>query len=505
MRHAAVFATLLVVFAARSIPVNAEQYVPASLTAAQILDKAKAAEGRLQPGTYEEIEDAHHGGLETTSTTVENGDDYVTREQTGAFSSASGDFHGQHWWQDRNGIVVLTAQFRSKVDPNVLAWEHPDDPAYHVRALGMTTDNPQEYVIEANPPGGSDQYRYYDAKTFLLDRVVTYAKDRLRHVARYSDYRTVYGETRWFRYTSTDGRPQNDTIARVIAFKPADDASASTAIPQSRPLFTLDKPVQLPARFTRNGIVVRVQIGDRGLDFLLDSGASDILLDPGVAHDLGIQAQGKFSTTIGGNFDMSLASVPHMSAGPLQMRDVVVNLGPIDQHVDGARIVGLLGFDFLASAVPCIDFKNQRVTLYPRHDFIAQAASLQAMPMMVDDAVPRIPVNVENVPGWFLLDTGAFATMMYNTYLSKLHDASISDEGINGISAVGGSVRVRPYAVTDFAFGSVLFRRADVLVPQESTFDLLDYDGIIGRDVLSSYQVWLDYADRQAFVKFEGQ
>lgn len=502
-RYAASLAALLIAFAASSTTARGEQYAAAPLNAVQVLDKAKDARGELRPGTFVEVRNSHGSGLDTTSTTFMSGNDYVTRDKTGPFTSASGSYRGQHWRQDENGLVVLSSQFRSKVDPNVLAWKHPENPAYNVRVLGITTTAPPEYVVEANPPGGSDQYRYYDAKTFLLERVVTYAKDRHRHVVTYSDYRTVFGATVAFQTTSGDGRPQNDDVERVVSFAPAGASSVSLAIPDSRPLFTIDKPVELPARFTRAGIVVRVTIGGRALDFLLDSGASEILIDPGVAHGLGIQAQGRFTATIGGDFDMSLAAVPQMSVGELQMHDVAVHLGPIDQYVDGSRVVGLLGFDFLASAIPCIDFKNGRVTLYPRAALIAQSSQLQAMPMMVDDAVPRVPVNVENVQGWFLLDTGAFATMMYNEYLSKLRNTTVADERVGRISAVGGSVRVRPYTVTDFAFGAVLFRSADVLVPQESTFDMVDYDGIIGRDVLSSYQVWLDYTDRQAFVKYE--
>lgn len=67
--------------------------------------------------------------------------------------------------------------------------------------------------------------------------------------------------------------------------------------------------------------------------------------------------------------------------------------------------------------------------------------------------------------------------------------------------AAGGIVDTRSYAVNDFSLGPLLFRNAVVRVPQQSTFDFSDYDGIIGRDALSEYDVCLDYADRQAFLK----
>lgn len=481
---------------------RAEQYTPTSMTAADVLAKADEASGTLEPGRYVEIEKDHAGGLDTVTTRHTSGDNYVETDTTGPFTTAFGAYQGQHWRQDANGVVVLVNRFRAKTDPNVLAWEHPADPASGIRVLGVTGESPQEYVLEANPRGGYDQFRYYNASTFLLDRIVSYPSDRHRHVVVFSDYRQVYGEKRWFQRTYRDGRPQNDETDRIVSFQAERAGTASLAIPSSHPLFQLGpQPVTLPARFTRDGIVVRVNVGTRGLDFLLDSGASDILLDPGVAHELGIQQYGKSTTTIGGDFDTSLARVNHMDVGPLGMSNVAISLGPIQDQLADARIVGLLGFDFLASGITCIDFKNRQITLFSRTTFIARTAGFVPEPMMVDDGVPRIPASFEKVPGWFLLDTGAFGTVLYNDYVRKLPSAHVTDSPIDGLSAVGGDVDVRAYATNDFIVGPVMFRNAVVYVPQQSTFDMLDYDGIIGRDALSVFDVCLDYADRQVFLR----
>jgi hypothetical protein len=446
-----------------------------------------------------------HGGLETVSTTHASGDDYVVSEKTGLFTTSAGSYRGQHWHEDANGIVVLLNRFHATMNANALAWRHPDDPAYNVRVIGLTTTAPQEYVLEANPPGGSDQYRYYDAKTFLLDRVVTYSKDRHRHVREYSDYRTVYGETRWFQSAYHDGRPQNDEVEKVVSFQPESGDAVSFAIPESRALFTAgDRPITLPARFTKQGIIVRVNAGSRGLDFLLDTGASDILMDPGVARELGIHGYGRTTETIGGDFDTSPALAPELRVGNLDMHDVAIYLGAIDDRIGDARVVGLLGFDFLANAVSCFDFKAQTVTMYSRAAFAPLSAGFQAMPMIVDDGVPRVSASFENIKGWFLLDTGSFGTILYKDYVRKLPSLLTTETGIGRIGAVGGVVDSRNYAVSDFAFGPVLFRNATVTVPEESTFDVTDYDGIIGRDALSAYNFCLDYTDRAAFFKASG-
>ena len=483
--------------------VHADDYAPASLTAVRLFQNADKARGSLAPGTYVVTEREEGGGLETISTTYLRGDDYIEYRQIGPFVTASGSIGGHAWQQNTNGIVSMVDGFRTHADPNLLAWQNPGNPKYNVRLLGLTRDTPPLYVVEANPPGGSDQFRYFDARTFLLVKQVTYAKDRLRHVVTYDDYRTVRGETRWFRWTYSDGRPQNDLSDTIVSFDPQSDEVAAQAvrIPPSRKLFDVGaSPLTVPARFTSDGVVVRINIAGRGLDVLLDSGASEILLDPGVAHQLGIAPYGRRTTTIGGDFDTSLARVPEITVGPIQMHDVAITLGPVHDQLQDTRVVGLLGFDFLANAIDCLDFGKSTLTLYSQDAFRALRAQYQAEPAMLDDEVPRVPAFIQDVPGWFLLDTGATASIVYRQYLAKVKSGR-TDSPVSGISAVGGSVAAWPYLVSDFAFGPVTFANAEVLVPQQSTFDLPDYDGIIGRDLLSSYQICLDYADDRVYLK----
>ena len=490
----------LALAALASLAAQAQTYTPTTLTASQILAKASAARGTIEPGAYRRVEVWKGGGLITTQTTDESGSDYVERDVTGPVTTYSGSYKSQAWDRDANGIVTLESSFRSKSDPNDLAWDHPDDPKYNVHVLGETSGAEQQYVIEANPPGGSDQYAYYDAQTFHLVKFVTFAKDRYRHVVTYSDFRTVYGETRWFHYAYSDGRPQNDTTGDVTAFEP-EKAVPNLTIPVSGSLFpVLTKPLVLPARFTAGGIVVRITINGRGLDLALDSGAGQTILDPGVANQLGIRAYGRSTQTIGGNFDTSLAVVPQIDLGPLHLSDVAIDIGPIDLSDGDTKVVGLLGYDFLASGIIGIDFKQQTVTVYPRGTFAPAALGLKPMHVLLDDRVPRVPAAMEGVSGWFLMDTGSFASIVYPNYLNKLR-AQLVDADYGSIEVAGGYVPVSVYAIAGLSFGPIRFDRAQILSPRTSTFDLTDYDGILGRDVLSDYAIYFDYSQGTVYLK----
>lgn len=447
---------------------SADDYAPASLTVAQILAREHAASGALARGQYLEVERSTGGG---------------------PFSTSSGRYQGQSWYRDENGIVVLESGFHGKVDPNALAWKHPEDPTYRVRVLGLTQTTPQEYVVEANPPGGQDEYRYYDAKMFLLDNDVWFGVDRLRHVESYSQYQTLFGETILFQSQYRDGNARDDEETRILSFTQSPSSKSAMAIPSSRPLLDLSKgPVTLPARFTDdNGIVVPVTIAGQSLDFMLDSGSDSLVVDTGAVHRLGLTTHGQSTATIGGTVDTSETVVPDMAVGDIYMHNVVVGVVPLNFQGEGSHVVGLLGCDFLASAIVGFDFKKQTVTLYPRALFDPTALGVRAVPLQVDDCVPRVAAEFENVPGSFLMDTGAFGMVLY--------------PGITA-EAIGGEVYMTTYDVSDFIFWSIKYDVGRVRVPDPtSTFADPDYDGIIGRNPLKEYVFYLDYADSLAFFK----
>lgn len=485
----------------------ADQYSPTLLTATQILEKARAAAGQRTPGQYLIVRREVRPDDVTTVMTQTQGEDFVTAETADGHTTFHGSYRGQLWEQDVNGIVLRESGF-AKENPNALAWSDPGNPRYRVRVLGLTQTDPHEYVVEANPPGGEDEYRYYNAHTFLCDRVVVFGVDRYRHETNYTDYQTRYGQTLAFHVHYTDGRPVNEEDDVITSFTESPSQNPLT-IPEPRPIFGfLSAPVTLPARFSDDGIVIPVQIGDRTFDFALDTGSSDLFIDAGTAHALGLPEFGRQSETIGGTTTLAKAVVPQFSVAGLNVSDAVFTVGPLGGLGD---VSGLLGCDFLASAVVGIDLKNERVTLYPWATFNPASLGLRSVPIEVDDCVPRVPGSLEAVPGHFLLDTGSFGTMLYRHYLERLPAAAVALTGgstdVGGganltFEAVGGAVHSTLYDVNDLVFGGVRFRTAQVLVPSStSTFQDTDYDGIIGRNVLKAYAFYLDYNDGAIFIK----
>ncbi|HVS46408.1 MAG TPA: pepsin/retropepsin-like aspartic protease family protein [Verrucomicrobiae bacterium] len=480
-----------------------DAYTPTTLTAVEVLQKAGVARGELTAGTYAIVSRSHVGGLDQTHTTYTDGANVITHAVAGPFATAYGTYGQQDWDQDENGIVTLDTNFHERENPNARALDHPEDPANRVTMLGVTQTSPALYAIDVNPANGEHQILYYATDTFLLARSVTWEKDRLKHVATYDGYRRVFGSTRAFHTSYSDGRTDNDTDSKVVSFAPVKTA-VDFHIPASRSILTFPsaQPFRLPVRFIDGTIIVRATVNGRGLDFQLDTGSSGMTINPDVAHDLGLTAYDRRSGTIGGSFDESRTIVPDISIGDLHVRNAVFDELPITNNFPDVKVVGLLGFDFISNAVLAIDFKKQTLTFYPPGSALpSSGAPVTRMPIALDDGVPRVAASFNGIAGNFLIDTGSVPTILFQHYVQTVPDRWTVNASDYSIQYVGGDVVAQELQLKDFSFGPLEFAHIYVLEPESSKGELTDYDGIIGQTVLGYYVMYLDYANRQVYLQ----
>ncbi|HEV3155314.1 MAG TPA: aspartyl protease family protein [Candidatus Baltobacteraceae bacterium] len=473
-----------------------------ALTPSQVFANAKAAIGKLRDGTFEVRSHGTGGGETVTTDEIADGDDYSVVTKNGPFEWRSGKSNGQSWWRNANGAVILNSDYRSTLQtPWALAMKHPEDPKSGVRVMGITVSPPQQIVVEIHPQGEQDQYRYYDAKTSLLTRIVTYTKTGTKETSDFMDYRTLFGETRPFHSHFSDGSPEDEWDAYVDSVEPAPQSHvANVAVP--RPLFSLPdgKPAAVPVHFTRNGIVVTAAVNGKPVNFLLDSGASNLVIDSGFAASLGAKSYGHHGADIGGKVDRSQTMLDSVDIGDLHLRNVAFTELPFSQNDDGYQVSGLLGFDFIASSVVQIDFKAGTVTLLPRSSFDPDALHLNQVQAQLDDGIPRVQMSSEGVPGWFVLDTGSFVTMAYRQYVDKLPSAPMVQSDDDHFIAVGGENAAERRALSDVVFGGIKFGVVYAMMPKTAHFELYGYDGLLGRDVLAEYKIYFDYLDGSVYV-----
>jgi hypothetical protein len=291
---------------------------------------------------------------------------------------------------------------------------------------------------------------------------------------------------------------------------------SSVQLPVNMPLsggtpILLDRDYEASSSAFRSHIVVRVVINGRGLDFALDSGASGILIDKDVASELGLKRYGNSGQTLDGEADRSRVIVPEMHIGDLVMKNVAAFSVPFGMRTaDTEKVVGLLGFDFIASVGLKVDWDKREVTAFPLGTLPTPATAI-TIPLRLDDLVPDVSVSVGDAVGeHFILDTGAAIAVVFPDF-ANAHPAELRDQGMGRmiqifvpyvyLGVVGGAAKAYPVQVKRFVFGVPFDEFLIDVVDPESHFGGQDMDGLIGYPFLRYFNLYFDYQNSRILLE----
>jgi hypothetical protein len=487
-------------------------YETTDVNAKDLLAHMKSARGSLGEGTHTMRIDStfRDGGLEGTEHDTWSGDDYRIDSTVGPFVSAEGRVNGQRWETNENGYTLLKRGLHQRSEANARALDQPD-PGNDVKVLGKLHDPADVYVLRVAPADGRPELRFYDAASFRMVRRETAYLDRLV-VTTYSDFHASHGVTMAYMTTLSDGHPENDEVWNIVDLKiDVPVLPAELEVPGSRRLPVafpegVDR-VKLPARIDPWGtVIVRLTVNGRGLDFELDSGAAGIVLNRDVARELGLKIHGRWSNTVAGTFTSGRAIVPKVEIGSVVMTDLVVDALPFAYKNDwSTRVVGLLGFDFIAGCVVKIDYEHGVVEAIRSEAFVPPSNGI-ALDAILDDQVPMVWMKVNGTLGeHFILDTGSNDVVFFSAFAKK-HPDAVDDHSPEKIlsrifpvvqaEGVGGRLNIRPVLVAGMQLGNVSFKDylAFVMAGDQPAFEGEESDGLIGASTLRSFDVYLDYA-----------
>lgn len=417
------------------------------------------------------------------------------RETTtlGPLSYERGLLHGVRWEQNRNGITFTYPGIhdaRDAVSDRAFR-DLGDDRNVHV-----VGDSPafNAYVVEVNPPTGRHEWLYIDKRSGNIVRR-EYVERRRRYTSTYDDYRTADGVPEPSRVRTVDSLGNEREQILVNRTLDTTPDLRDVEMPPSRRVveFPERQPtVRLPVRFVNGLAVVRVIVGRGAYDFLLDSGAAGIVVDPFVVDQQNLERYGQRVGATLGTFPETTTIVPQMTIGGLRMRNVVTRVVVIPFHIDNhTRLAGLLGFDFFADTVVHVDLhKNLAEAIAPEH--FRAAGDTTTVPIALDDKTPATRVRAGSANGRVLLDTGANRTVFERIFADRGDFAPSNSGSTMHVRGMGGFASAESTRVPAFELGGVWTRDATADV---SNIDLgtEDVDGIIGTDLLRSYDLWFDY------------
>jgi hypothetical protein len=410
-----------------------------------------------------------------------------------------GVVRGVHWEQNRNGITFTYPGVHEARDAlSDRAFRDPTD-EHDVRLLGESA-LPSAYVVEVNPPGGRHEWLYLDKRTGYLLRK-EWIQRRRRYTTTYDDYRLVDGVGEPSRVRTVDSLGnEREQILVGRSFDITPDPRDVDIPPSRRFLEFPEKQtaVRLPVRFVDGLAIVRVIVGRGAYDFLLDSGAAGIVVDPAVVEQQGLERYGQRIGATLGAFPETTTIVPQMSLAGLRMRNVVARVVAVPFHLDDhTHVMGLLGFDFFADAVIHVDVdKGLAEALVPEK--FKPPADAGAVPIGLDDKTPAVRLRAANAVGRVVLDTGANRSVFEPEFADRA-DFGGSGGGLH-LFGIGGEASAETAHVPSLELGGVLTRDvvADVSDADLGTDDI---DGVLGTDVLHEYDLWFDYRTSAVYVR----
>ena len=266
--------------------------------------------------------------------------------------------------------------------------------------------------------------------------------------------------------------------------------------------------------------------------FILDTGASGLVITPRAAKALGLRAFGEVHVSgVSGRVPCRFQRGQELKLGPLTLkRPVFMEMG-LDGIVSGAAepVAGIIGFDVFKSAILSVSEGGDRVNIYDYNDVSSVDEKWAWQELRLVSNVPHISATFsgtndshKTTPNIFMIDSGAGGADVI------FHSKAVEDMGLDSLLAPEGrrtSSRVRgvsgangesggqtltyratmdwlQLAETDAEGEPVRFENVDTLLASGEGFSLSEHScGMICARLLGKRQIVYDVSRRRiAFV-----
>jgi tetratricopeptide (TPR) repeat protein len=265
--------------------------------------------------------------------------------------------------------------------------------------------------------------------------------------------------------------------------------------------------------------VIRVKVKGETVNFLIDTGASEVYLDPDLARRVGAAQYGSMAATFGGGkqADAGQGSIEDITLGEFVVHNVPVQvLGTrrFDAIAGGKRVEGILGTVMLSQFLATIDYPNGRLIL--RRKTAEQLRQVEEQVRSAKGiAVPFWLAGEHFMVAWgqvnkskpmlFFADTG-LAGGGFVCPRSTLNEAAIKlpeGPGFEGVGG-GGKIKAVPFNVEELSLGAAKARNvqafAGVFPEQLEYGEGFRIGGFVSHQFFRPYALTLDFTGMRFFL-----
>ncbi len=425
---------------------------------------------------------------------------------TTVFDGRLGWKSGGRWVSDLPAEAVKVLKEDRDRQPFVFA--HFEDPAYAFRLVGRTNyRHVPVYAVSVRHGANSETTFFLDQSNFLaIGSSYSRSDADTKAVATvdtdYYEYRPVDGAMVPFRQVqSVNGKEslvlqlENAQLARSI-----DDALFKR--PQDGGAVRLARIVPVPIEYTQGELLVKVRVNNgEPLDFLLDTGASETMVDRRTAAEHFLDKQGQVEISgASGEVTTNATVVRKLELGNLALEDVhalMLDLSPQSRQM-GRRIAGIIGSNVLSQFSVTFDFQKQVVTFQDAGSY-QPASGSQSVPFTQRPGLMVKAIINGRAEETFLLDTGAAFNHLPAAVAKKYRQAE-PQHLTEGTGLDGRPVRLGTLVAEAVTVGKLTVPKVNFTYPVEGDdaqgrggFFQTSAVGILGNPFWQSFIMTIDY------------
>lgn len=442
-------------------------------------------------------------------------------------TSTSTAYDGVNAWQSVGGEVT-------NLSPDKLLWldeqqqRQPTllgkfgEKGYTFNLLGRTQYKQiPVYSIEVTKEGTSPTTLFLDQSNYLvvassydIDSIAGDAKGatKVPVSVEYSEYRPTAGTLVPFKQVQLSNTKQVSQLElnSVNCATAVDEALFNR--PSNGTAYRVSRPVSVPFDYSQREIVVKGRINGSGeMEFLLDTGASDTIIDRRVAAEHYLTKFGQYDiAAMSGMVTARSSSIKRLELGNLLMNDVparILDLSAQSRQM-GKNIAGIIGTNVISKFLVTLDYAKPAI-VFADIDSTARPAKAAATPFTQKQA-PFVKVIFNGKDEQVLLfDTGAafnhIPPNVAQRYLGS--DPANVRHSTEGTGLDGRSLQLGTVVVDSVTIGGLPSRKVSFTFPsgaeaqkaatksggREGGFFQDSRLGILGNPFFQNFIVTIDY------------
>lgn len=322
----------------------------------------------------------------------------------------------------------------------------------------------------------------------------------------YLDYKPIAKTIQPFKVVEFSGdKKVSETVIDSIETDTSITDASFTMPKEVVPARLLAGPVTVPFEYPSSEIVIQATInGTRELRFIVDTGATQSIIDKTIARQIGTLTASNLSMTTGaGSIQTEALKVDKLTIGDLQLNNIPFATADLSTFgvAQAARPAGLIGANVLKRFLMTIDYENQKLTFAdPTKVVIPEGATTVNTKPSLGMAGMAVEGNIDGKQKvTFLIDTGAAfnniaESKVKNVLSGPLYRVGML-KGLDGKVVQTASARFNYLDLDGMRVEKPVFSVApQALAGQMTTGIIQSKDlAILGNPTLGRYTVSFDY------------